>query len=280
MRNFGQSFYAFSRYCLVSHADALCKGDHAKKVAIWAKVKKNRRESLKHIEILDVKLAHYILRQVMINSHEVEMNIIIIGIQGSGKGTQAALLREKYGWPHINMGNLLRDHINRHTTLGETAQHYIEQGHLVPDELVIQLVTPELDAATEGFVLDGFPRNLVQERYLLENYTIDGVILLELDDEISVRRISARRHCSACGADYNMLSNAPAVEGVCDICGGQVIMRNDDHPDAIRVRLEKFHQKTRKVIELFKERGIAIEIDANQPMMTVHQEIIKHLKLA
>lgn len=208
------------------------------------------------------------------------MNIIIVGIQGSGKGTQAALLREKFGWPHINMGNLLRDHINRHTELGETAQHYIEQGQLVPDNLVLKLVTAELDAATDGFVLDGFPRNLVQERYLLDNYTIDAVILLELDDETAVRRISARRHCSVCHADYNMLSNPPEKDGVCDSCGGEVVMRNDDNPDAIRVRLEKFHQKTRKVIELFKERGIAFEIDADQPLMVIHQQIIEHLDLA
>ncbi len=207
------------------------------------------------------------------------MNIIIIGIQGSGKGTQAALLHKKYGWPHINLGKLLRDHIIRKTELGLVVKEYIDKGRLVPDDLVIKLIKPVLDAADSGFILDGFPRNLAQERFLLDNYRIDGVVLLDLDDETAVKRISARRHCSVCHTDYNLLINPPKVENTCDLCGGKVVMRDDDHEEAIRMRLNKFHLKTKKVIELFQERGLAIPIQADQPVEVVHQKILAQLNL-
>lgn len=203
------------------------------------------------------------------------MNIIVIGIQGCGKGTQAALVSEKRGWAHINIGNLLRKHIIENTELGKTAKAYIDKGELVPDELVYGVLDDAIRKSPQGFILDGFPRNLEQLDYLLAHYTIDKVIQLDLSDEIAIQRISARRNCVDCKKDYNLIFNKPANDGSCDVCGGKLVQREDDNEVAVATRLQKFHQETAKVIEKYKELNLLNTIDADQPIGEIQSQILQ-----
>ena len=207
------------------------------------------------------------------------MNIILIGVQGSGKGTQANKLEHKSGWKHINVGNLFRKHISNETPTGKAAQEYITKGLLVPDQFVLGMVKKELDKYTNGFVLDGFPRNVNQEKYLLENYHIDSVLFLDLSDDIAKRRIMARMHCENCKQDYNLLYNPPKRLGICDNCGGNLIRREDDTEKAIDKRIEKFHNETKPVIELFEKRELLHIINADQEVEKIHQDILDILHI-
>ena len=206
------------------------------------------------------------------------MNIILTGIQGCGKGTQAEKLSREFNWTHVNVGALFREHLSQGTELGRKAKSYIDKGDLVPDELVFDVIASELDKAKEGFILDGFPRNLSQLEYLLEKYTIDKFIFLDLPDEVAINRISSRRQCSDCGKVYNILFNPPRKEGECDKCGGSLFQRDDDNEKAIAVRINKFYQETKKVVDRFKELGKLVNIDANRDIDTIYKDIVEHLK--
>lgn len=205
------------------------------------------------------------------------MNIILIGIQGSGKGTQAELLAEKFGWKHINVGELFRQNIEQKTELGLKAKSYIEKGELVPDELVFDLIETALKSAKNGFVLDGFPRNMKQAEYLLNHFRIDKVILLDLPDKSAIKRLTSRRVCEKCGAVYNLLFKKPKVEGICDKCGGNLIQRKDDTEVVISKRIEKFHQETGKVIEFFAAKNLLVKIDADRDLKEIESDIEKLL---
>ena len=205
------------------------------------------------------------------------MNLILIGIQGSGKGTQAKLLQEKFGWLHITTGDLFRENIKNQTELGKIARTFSDKGELVPDKYVFKIVEDALSKTEKGFILDGFPRNLEQTEFLLKKIPIDKVVLLELNDNVAVKRVTARRMCIDCKADYNLLFHPSKIEGVCDNCGGKIIQRKDDTEQAIKKRLEKFHLETRKAIELFKEKNMLIKINADCKLEDIHREIVTKL---
>ena len=206
------------------------------------------------------------------------MNILLIGVQGSGKGTQAKLLSKKLNLPHISSGELFRAHIDNKTELGIIADSFINRGHLVADEYVYDMVEAELKKYPNGFILDGFPRTVPQEKFLMEHYKIDYVFWLELDDDESFRRISSRFHCSKCDSDYNLLYKKPVKAGICDSCGGKLIQRRDDTPEYILKRLERFHQKTRKVFMKSDGSYLLKEIDASRSIEEIHQQIINCIK--
>ena len=205
------------------------------------------------------------------------MNIILIGIQGSGKGTQAKMLSDKFGWSHITTGDLFRENIKNNTELGKIAISYTDKGELVPDKYVFEIVEDALSKAENGFILDGFPRNMEQAEFLNNKFKIDRVLLLDLSDEISMKRTLARRNCIDCKRDYNILFKKPKNKDVCDACGGQLVQRKDDNEEAIKKRLEKFHSETEKVIDYFREKDILISINADQNLQDIQAEIITKL---
>lgn len=205
------------------------------------------------------------------------MNVIIMGIQGCGKGTQASMVCKRFNWKHINIGEEFRKHISNRTDLGKIAEIYIDKGDLVPDEFAFKLLQEAIGKDETGFVLDGFPRNVQQELYLDAHYKIDKVIFLSLDEKIAVERINARRECEKCKTNFNLLWKKPKVEGICDICGGNLVLREDDTKEAIERRLEKYFQRTRPIVENYRNKGVLFQIDANQPIDIVHEEIVSHL---
>ena len=207
------------------------------------------------------------------------MNILLIGIQGCGKGTQAKILEENFGWKHITTGNLLRESIENKTELGLAAKKFMDAGELVPDKYVFQIVEDALAKVEKGTILDGFPRNMEQLEYLEKNFTIDKVVLLELSDEKALERVSSRRNCVDCKKDYNLLYNKPKVDGICDICGGKIVQRDDDHEAAILKRIEKFHNDTSDVISYFSNDGKLIRINADAPIDIIQKNIIKALNI-
>ncbi len=205
------------------------------------------------------------------------MNILLIGIQGCGKGTQAKILEKSFGWKHITTGNLLRENIERQTELGLAAKKFMDKGELVPDKYVFQIVEDALAKAKNGTILDGFPRNMEQLKYLEKNFTIDKVVLLELSDEKALERVSSRRNCVDCKKDYNLLYSKPKIDGVCDVCGGKIVQRDDDHEAAIMKRIEKFYDDTSDVISYFSDGGKLIRVQADDPIETIQANIIKAL---
>ena len=207
------------------------------------------------------------------------MNILLIGIQGCGKGTQAKILEEKFGWKHITTGNLLRESIENKTELGLAAKKFMDEGELVPDKYVFQIVEDALTNAKNGTILDGFPRNMEQLKYLEKNFTIDKVVLLELSDEKALERVSSRRNCVDCKKDYNLLYSKPKVEGICDVCGGKIVQRDDDHESAILKRIEKFYNDTSDVISYFSDEGKLFRVNADDPINTIQENIVKALNL-
>ena len=208
------------------------------------------------------------------------MNILLIGIQGCGKGTQAKILEENFGWKHITTGNLLRESIENQTELGLAAKKFMDEGELVPDKYVFQIVEDALTNAKDGTILDGFPRNMEQLKYLEKNFTIDKVVLLELSDEKALERVSSRRNCVDCKKDYNLLYNKPKVEGICDVCGGKIVQRDDDHEEAIKKRIEKFYEDTAEVISYFSEQGKLIRVNADAPINKIQDNIVKALEVS
>ncbi|GAA5081101.1 adenylate kinase [Thermocatellispora tengchongensis] len=206
---------------------------------------------------------------------------VIMGVQGSGKGTQAALLAGDLDLVHISVGDIFRWHVKNHTKLGAQVRRAVAAGELVGDELVEQVVRDRLQQHdwNYGFVIDGFPRNRRQAEFFLESYDIDGVIHLDLPDEEVWRRVLARRLCSRCGMDYNLIAHRPEVEGRCDVCGGELVTREDDTPDALAARLRDYHDKTDPVLELFRGKEYVATIDARADKTAVQQAIRDRLGL-
>ena len=206
---------------------------------------------------------------------------VIMGVQGSGKGTQAKLLAESFDLVHISVGDIFRWNVKHHTKLGAQVRRTMAAGQLVSDDLVESIVGERLAMHdwNYGFLVDGFPRNGPQAEFFLETYDIDGVILLELNDEEVTRRVLARRLCSQCGVDYNLLGQGPDRPGICDVCGGQLVMREDDNPEALASRLHDYHAKTKPIIELFERKEFVARVDANRPIPDVQAEIRTKLGL-
>ncbi len=200
---------------------------------------------------------------------------VIMGVQGSGKGTQSTLLADDLDLVHISVGNIFRWHVKNHTKLGAQVRRLVAAGELVGDDLVEDVVRERLQQHdwNYGFIVDGFPRNRRQAEFFLESYDIDGVILLDLPDDEVRRRVLARRLCSRCGMDYNLIAHRPAAEGRCDVCGGELVTRADDTPDALARRLRDYHDKTDPVVELFRGKEYVMAIDARADKIAVQQEI-------
>ena len=196
------------------------------------------------------------------------MRIVLFGPPGAGKGTQASLLSEKYGAAHISTGDTLREAVANKTPIGLKAKSYMDAGELVPDDVVIAIAKEKLaSTGGEGFILDGFPRTLAQAEALdtvLEELgmPLDAVVSLEVDDDELIRRLSGRRICSECGEPYHIQSKTPNKQGRCDLCGGELVHRDDDKPEAIRNRLKVYAGQTAPVLGYYARKGIRENIDA------------------
>jgi len=196
------------------------------------------------------------------------MIIILLGAPGSGKGTQSKRLADRYGYQHLATGDIFRAEIAKKTTLGLKAQDYVKNGKLVPDAIVTEMVAGRIDAKGK-FLLDGFPRNLEQAQALdsmlkKDGVTVSLVCLLALDSAEAIRRMSARRICSQCGAVYNAATAPPAKDGVCDACGGAVVQREDDTEATAKKRLMVFDDLTQPLVAYYRGEQIFEEVDANQ----------------
>jgi len=206
----------------------------------------------------------------------------MMGVQGSGKGTQGAMLCRDLDLVQISVGDIFRWHVQNHTKLGAHVRRIMSAGELVGDDLVESVVRERLEQHdwNYGYIVDGFPRNRRQAEFFLESYDIDGVIHLDLPDEEVWRRVLARRLCSRCGLDYNLIAHRPKEEGRCDVCGGELVSREDDTTDALTARLRDYHGKTDPVLELFRRKEFVVTVDARPDKATVQQEIRKQLNLA
>ena len=198
------------------------------------------------------------------------LNIILMGPPGAGKGTQAKKLIAELGIPHISTGDMFREAIKNGTPLGKLAASYINDGHLVPDDVTIGLVKERLsqDDCAKGFLLDGFPRTIPQAEALEKiskeiGREISHVIDIETPKEELVRRICGRRVCKKCGAPYHIINIKPKVDGVCDICGGELVQRPDDNEEALTVRLEAYTKSTKPLLEFYEKKGLLKEFDGS-----------------
>jgi len=206
---------------------------------------------------------------------------VMMGVQGSGKGTQSALLCADLDLVHISVGDIFRWHVQHHTKLGAQVRRTMHAGELVTDDLVESVVRGRLEEHdwNYGFVVDGFPRNGRQAEFFLESYDIDGVVNLDLPDEEVRRRVLNRRLCTGCGMDYNLIADRPEVEGRCDVCHGELVTRPDDTQEALAARLRDYHEKTKPVLELFRRKEYVVSIDARPDPHTVQREIRDRLRL-
>jgi adenylate kinase len=206
---------------------------------------------------------------------------VIMGVQGSGKGTQSAMLASDLDLVHIAVGDIFRWNVQHHTKLGAQVRRTMAAGELVSDDLVEGVVKYRLAEHdwNYGFIIDGFPRNKRQAEFFLESYDIDGVIHLELPDSEVRRRVMARRLCDGCGVDYNLIDNSPHEEGQCDACGGKLIQREDDTEAALAVRLREYHNKTNPVLDIFKRKEYVVTVDARADKVEIQQAIRTALQL-
>jgi adenylate kinase len=206
---------------------------------------------------------------------------VIMGVQGSGKGTQAKLLCLDLDLEHISVGDIFRWNVQHRTKIGAQVRRTMASGHLVDDELVESVVQERLSRHdwNYGFVIDGFPRNERQAEFFLEGYDIDGVIYLDLPDKEVARRVLSRRLCSECGIDYNLMAHRPEREDVCDVCGGALVHREDDNPEALAVRLKEYHEKTKPVLDIFRRKEFVAVVDATRPPPDVQASIRERFKL-
>ncbi len=212
------------------------------------------------------------------------MKIIMLGAPGAGKGTQAKMIAEKYSIPHISTGDIFRANIKNGTELGKKAKTYMDAGQLVPDELVVDLVIDRFkeDDCKNGYVLDGFPRTIPQAEALTKALSaidekIDYAIDVDVPDENIVNRMAGRRACVGCGATYHIKYSPTKVEGKCDKCGEDLIIRDDDKPETVLSRLEVYHKQTQPLIDYYTEQGILKSVDGTQDMKDVFQDIINIL---
>ena len=209
------------------------------------------------------------------------MKLIMLGAPGAGKGTQAKRIAAKYGIPHISTGDIFRANIKNGTELGKKAQTYMDQGLLVPDELVCDLVVDRIQQSDceKGYVLDGFPRTIPQAEALtaaLEKLGagIDYAINVEVPDANILNRMGGRRACLGCGATYHVEFNAPKQEGICDTCGAELVLRDDDKPETVQKRLDVYHEQTQPLIDYYTKAGKLAEVDGTKDMDDVFAAIV------
>ena len=212
------------------------------------------------------------------------MKIIMLGAPGAGKGTQAKKIAEKYQIPHISTGDIFRANIKNGTELGKKAKQYMDQGALVPDELTCDLVMDRIqqDDCKKGYILDGFPRTIPQAESLDAALSrlgeaVDYAINVEVPDENIVKRMGGRRACVGCGATYHLVYAAPKKEGICDNCGAELILRDDDKPETVQKRLGVYHEQTQPLIDYYTKKGILKEVDGTMDMGDVFKAIVEIL---
>jgi adenylate kinase len=209
-----------------------------------------------------------------------ELNLILLGPPGSGKGTQGERLQADFRLPYYATGDILRAAVRDGTDLGRTAKEYMDRGDLVPDEVIIGVIAERVESpeAADGFILDGFPRTTAQAEALDEamdrlGRELTAAILIEVSDEEVVRRLSGRRTCVKGGHIFHVDFDPPKKEGVCDVCGGELVIRDDDKPDVVRHRLEEYHSKTEPLVSYYEEKGILRRVDGDHPPEEVSDRI-------
>lgn len=209
------------------------------------------------------------------------MKIVMLGAPGAGKGTQAAMICDKYNIPHVSTGDIFRSNIKNGTELGKKAKAYMDAGQLVPDELTIQLLLDRVsqDDCKDGYVLDGFPRTIPQAEVLTKALSesgeqVDYAINVDVPDENIVTRMSGRRSCPKCGASYHIQYIPSKVEGVCDTCGSDLIQRDDDRPETVQNRLSVYHAQTQPLIDYYEQAGALRTVDGTKDKDDVFQDII------
>ncbi len=213
------------------------------------------------------------------------MNLILLGPPGAGKGTQANMLSDEFSIPQISTGEILRTAVKEGTPLGIEAKSHMDAGGLVPDEVVIGIVVERLqhEDCSNGFILDGFPRTVGQADALQDNLKtlgkeLDRVIALQVDTEALIERLTGRRTCKSCGRGYHVRFDPPAEEGRCDVCGGELVQRDDDREETIRKRLDVYDEQTAPLINYYREAGLLIEVDGMQPIGEVNETLLTALR--
>lgn len=201
-----------------------------------------------------------------------------LGIQGSGKGTQADKLSSFLGFKHINIGDLLRINIKLQTPIGIEANKIIQKGELVSDEMVFSLIDATTGITEKGIIFDGFPRTIAQAENLLNEYNLLQVFYLDLNEQSAIERISARRICPNCHENYNMFSQPPIVIGFCDKCNIRLEIRQDDKPNAMHKRFEQFYNQTQPLTKLFESHGLLTVVNASQPVENIFEQILAVIK--
>ena len=205
----------------------------------------------------------------------------MLGAPGAGKGTQAKKIAEKYHIPHISTGDIFRANIKGGTELGMKAKAFMDQGQLVPDEITIGMLMDRIQEAdcADGYVLDGFPRTIPQAESLTDalkarGEAVDFAVNVDVPDENIVNRMSGRRACVSCGATYHIMYNPPKQEGICDVCGEKLVLRDDDKPETVQKRLSVYHDQTQPLIEYYNAAGVLANVDGTQDMEKVFQDIV------
>ena len=209
------------------------------------------------------------------------MKIIMLGAPGAGKGTQAKMIADKYGVPHVSTGDIFRANIKNGTELGMEAKKYMDQGLLVPDELTVKILLDRVSQpdCKNGYVLDGFPRTIPQaevlDKALAElGESIDYAIDVDVPDENIVKRMSGRRACVSCGATYHVVHVPPKKEGICDRCGSELILRDDDKPETVKNRLDVYHKQTQPLIDFYTKKGVLKTVDGTVDMQDAFKAIV------
>ena len=212
------------------------------------------------------------------------MKIIMLGAPGAGKGTQAKMIAAKYAIPHVSTGDIFRANIKNGTELGKKAKTYMDAGQLVPDSLTVDLLIDRIsqEDCANGYVLDGFPRTIPQAQCLEDalkerGEAIDYAINVEVPDSNIVNRMGGRRACVTCGATYHLVHIPPKKEGICDKCGSELILRDDDKPETVQNRLKVYHDQTQPLIDFYGQKGVLKEVDGTQDMNAVFEDIVKIL---
>ena len=205
------------------------------------------------------------------------MNLILLGAPGAGKGTQAELLIQKLSIPAISTGNMLREAMANGSELGQKIKKLMDEGSLVPDDIILDIVAERVsqDDCKNGFILDGVPRTLAQAEALeARNVHIDHVISIEIDDSIIEGRMTGRRVCSRCGGTFHVVANPPKTSGVCDLCGGELVIRKDDAPETVRHRLKVYHELTEVLKDFYGNRGKLVLVNGDQSIEGANRDIL------
>ena len=209
------------------------------------------------------------------------MNLILLGAPGAGKGTQAEVICDKLGVPTISTGNIIREALSKGTEMGIKAKSFIDAGQLVPDEVVIGIIKERLakDDCKNGFILDGFPRTIPQAEALdAMGVVIDKVIDIEVPDDKIVQRLSGRRVCADCGASYHLGYKKPEKEGICNVCGGKLVQRKDDHPDTVLDRLKVYHEQTEPLKDYYSKAGLLKVVEGQEEVAATTALTLKALE--